>query len=84
MQGGTVRRSLVHLGAVESFLQPCSFPVPTSSLFQGENLLYCFEVAPTQPALTQGKQHSPIPPISPPGGSPLPGHPPQVTLPVPQ
>lgn len=25
-------------------------------LFQGENLLYCFEVAPTQPALTQGKQ----------------------------
>ncbi|NXY57589.1 CORO7 protein, partial [Callaeas wilsoni] len=23
---------------------------------QGENLLYCFEVAPTQPALTQGKQ----------------------------
>lgn len=33
-----------------------------ASLFQGENLLYCFEVSPLQPALTQGKEPPPLPP----------------------
>lgn len=42
----------MHVGASYS---PAHFQSPPP-LFQGENLLYCFEVAPTQPALTQGKQ----------------------------
>lgn len=52
------------------------------SFFQGENLLYCFEVAPTQPALTQGKQV----PSHHPGGltTAWPATHPTATLPVPQ
>lgn len=52
-------------------------------LFQGENLLYCFEVAPTQPALTQGKQVLPHPYLPRGAHCCLAMHP-TVTLPVPQ
>lgn len=86
--GGLVRCSLVHVSApveyrrvhVGASYSPAHFLSP-SPFFQGENLLYCFEVAPTQPALTQGKQvpsHSYLP-----RGGCLAPHP-TATLPVPQ
>jgi len=36
---------------------PCLHCTPPH-LCQGENLLYCLEAAPAQPALTQGKQNA--------------------------
>lgn len=50
---------------------PAYTPAPPR-LFQGENLLYCFEVVPAQPTLTQGKQDEPHAGLSQPPASPPP------------